>query len=108
MERVNHVSALKQNNPSKHLKKKLLSIFYIKKIITEAADAADVAVRDKVARIEADAYAAARDKGMTVYEPTAEEIEAWRAGSQTVIDNYKTTAGELGATILEAAESLRN
>jgi len=77
-------------------------------LITAAADAADIAVRDNVAQIEADAYAAARGKGMTVYEPGAEEIEAWRAGSQAVIENYKASAGDLGATVLKAAESLRN
>lgn len=79
-----------------------------RQIITRGADAADAAVRDEVAQIEADAYAAAKDKGMTVYEPTAAEIEAWRAGSQPVIESYKAAAGELGAAILEAAEALRN
>jgi len=77
-------------------------------VITAAADAADIAVRDKMAQIETEAYAIAREKGMTVYEPTAEEIEAWRAGSLPVIENYKASAGDLGATLLKAAESLRN
>jgi C4-dicarboxylate-binding protein DctP len=77
-------------------------------VIAGAADAADIAVRDAVTQIETDAYEAARDKGMTVYEPTAEEIEAWRAGSQSVIDSYKASAGDLGKTVLEAAEALHN
>ncbi len=77
-----------------------------KSVITAAAEKAEIAVRDAVAQIEADAYAAAKEKGMTVYEPTAAEIEAWKLGAQPVIDNYKANAGELGKKLLEAAQSL--
>ena len=74
--------------------------------INEAAEVAQSAVRDAMAQIEADAYAAAKENGMTVYEPTAEELEAWKAASQPVFDKYKEQAGDLGAKVLEAAEKL--
>ena len=78
-----------------------------RKIITAAADLADTTVRNKVAQIEADAYAAAVKNGMTVYKPTAAEIEQWRMASAPVLAKYKAEAGELGAKVLKAAESLR-
>ncbi|MEM7529682.1 MAG: TRAP transporter substrate-binding protein DctP [Pseudomonadota bacterium] len=77
-----------------------------KTIIDTAAKNAEDAVRDQMASIEADAYAAAKENGMTVYEPTAEEIEAWRAVSQPVYDAYLEKAGPLGAEIMDAAKKL--
>jgi C4-dicarboxylate-binding protein DctP len=79
-----------------------------KQIITAAAEKAERAVRDEVAQIEATAYAMAKEKGMSVYTPSPEEIAAWRAGAQPVIDKYKASAGGLGDRLLEAAEALRN
>ncbi len=78
-----------------------------RKIITAAADLADTTVRNKVAQIEADAYAAATKNGMTVYKPTAAEIDLWRTASAPVLAKYKAEAGELGARVLKAAEGLR-
>ena len=75
-------------------------------IITAAADTADAAVRDAMAGIEADAYAAAEENGMTVYTPSDDEIEAWKAGAAPVLESYKAAAGELGAQLLEAAQGL--
>ena len=74
--------------------------------IEAAADVAEKDVRDRMATIEEEAYAAAKENGMTVYEPTAEEIEAWKAKAQPVYDGYKEAAGELGATVLDAAQKL--
>ena len=74
--------------------------------IEEAATVAQEDVRNRMAEIEADAYAAARENGMTVYEPTAEELEQWKAAAQPVFDKYREAAGDLGATVLEAAEAL--
>ncbi|MEM6944377.1 MAG: TRAP transporter substrate-binding protein DctP, partial [Pseudomonadota bacterium] len=73
-------------------------------IITTAAHNAEDSVRDAMAEIEAGAYEAAKSNGMTVYEPTAEEIEAWKAVSQPVYDAYLEKSGDLGAKILEAAK----
>ena len=75
-------------------------------IITAAADKADKAVRDEVAQIEADAYAAAEAQGMTIYRLNDDEIAAWKAGAAPVLDAYKADAGDLGAQLLEAAETL--
>lgn len=75
-------------------------------IITAAADKADAAVRDAMAGIEAEAYAAAEENGMTVYTPTDAEIEAWKAGAAPVLDSYRAAAGDLGAQLLDAAQGL--
>ncbi|MEL6962060.1 MAG: TRAP transporter substrate-binding protein DctP [Pseudomonadota bacterium] len=77
-----------------------------REIMTTAARNAEIDVRDRVAQIEADAFAAAKDNGMVVYEPTAEEIDAWKAKAQPVYDAYKETAGDLGVNLLDAAAGL--
>ena len=51
------------------------------------------------------AYAAAKENGMAVYEPTAEEIAAWKAAAAPVYDGYRDAAGDMGAKMLEAAEA---
>ncbi len=75
-------------------------------ILSEAAIVAETDVRDRVSQIEADAYAAAKANGMTVYIPTAEEIDAWKAVSQPVYDAYLEKAGPLGAALMAAASAL--
>lgn len=77
-----------------------------KSVIQAAADKADLAVRDAMADIEAEAYAAAQDNGMTIYTPTQAELEAWKSASSPVIEKYKVSAGELGAQLLDAAQNL--
>lgn len=77
-----------------------------KEIIKAAAKKAETDVRDRVAAIESDAYAAARENGMKVYTPTAEEIEVWKAKSQPVYEAYKAKAGNLGQKLLDAASTL--
>ena len=78
-----------------------------KDIIAAAAEKADAAVRDHIARIESDAYQAAKDEGMTVVELSPDEVAAWREGADPVVQQYKASAGALGETLLEAAEELR-
>jgi C4-dicarboxylate-binding protein DctP len=79
-----------------------------KAIISEAALHAEAAVRDYVTTMEADAFKEAADNGMTVYEPTPEEVEAWRAASQPVIDQWLPTTGALGQEVYKAALALRD
>lgn len=79
-----------------------------KEIISEAARTAEKSVRDRVAQIEADAFAAAEENGMTVYRPTADEVERWREASQPVIDGWLEESGELAQTVYDAALSLRD
>ena len=74
--------------------------------ITEAAEVAQASVRDAMSQIEADAYKAAEENGMTVYTPTEDELAQWREVAAPVIDAYKENAGDLGAKVLEAAGKL--
>lgn len=76
-----------------------------RQIMTDAAVKAEIAVRDAMSGIEAEAYAAAEAEGMTIYTPTDEEIAAWRDAAGPVYDGFRASAGELGAKILEAAQS---
>lgn len=75
-------------------------------IISAAAMKAETDVRDRVSQIEADAYAAAKENGMSVYTPTDAEMEAWRGVSQPVYDEYLEKAGDLGKQIFDAAKGL--
>jgi len=77
-----------------------------KAIISTAAANAEADVRNRVADIESEAYQAAKDNGMTVYEPSAEEMAEWKAASQPVYDAYLENAGALGQQILDAANNL--
>ncbi len=78
-----------------------------RKIISDAALKAEMAVRDEMTKIEEGAYAAAKENGMTVYTPTAEEIAEWRKTAQPVIDGYKAASGELGQKVLDAAMAMQ-
>ncbi len=75
-------------------------------VISAAAMKAEMDVRDRVTQIEADAYAAATENGMTVYTPTDAEMDAWRGVSQPVYDEYLEKAGGLGKSIFDAAKGL--
>ncbi len=75
-------------------------------VISAAAMKAEMDVRDRVTQIEADAYAAATENGMTVYTPTDAEMDAWRGVSQPVYDEYLEKAGDLGKSIFDAAKGL--
>ena len=75
-------------------------------ILTKAADNADAHVRDAMSSIEAEAYEAAKANGMTVYQPTEAEMEAWKAASQPVYEAFRAKAGDLGAKLLDAAQGL--
>ena len=71
--------------------------------IREAATVAQENVRDRMAEIEAGAYAAAKENGMTVVELSDDELAAWKAVSQPVYDSYLAATGDLGKSILDAA-----
>ncbi|MCK7615969.1 TRAP transporter substrate-binding protein DctP [Roseibium sediminicola] len=77
-----------------------------KEIIQAAALKAEADVRDRMSQIEADAYAAAEENGMTVYTPTADEMAAWKAVSQPVYEAYIEKTGDLGKSIMDAAKNL--
>lgn len=73
--------------------------------ITDAAALAQEDVRNRMAQIEADAYAAAIENGMTVVELSDDDLAAWQAVAQPVYDEYINSAGEVGKTVLDAAKS---
>lgn len=75
-------------------------------MIQAAAVTAENHVRDEVANIEAEAYAAAKAEGMNVYTPTAAEIAAWKTASTLVYEGYIAASGDLGKQVLKAAEGL--
>ncbi|MFK8079200.1 MAG: TRAP transporter substrate-binding protein DctP [Granulosicoccus sp.] len=75
-------------------------------IVKAAARNAEADVRDRMSAIEAEAYAAAEENGMTIYTPTEQEIAIWREASQPVYDSFTETAGELGKRVLGAAKEL--
>ncbi|WP_150522500.1 TRAP transporter substrate-binding protein DctP [Roseibium sediminis] len=75
-------------------------------LIEAAAMKAEADVRNKMSEIEAAAYDAAKENGMTIYTPNAEEIAQWKAASQPVYDTFSEKAGALGAQVLEAARKL--
>ncbi|MDA9223930.1 TRAP transporter substrate-binding protein DctP [Tateyamaria sp.] len=70
--------------------------------ISAAAKIAQDDVRDRVTQIEADAYAAAKENGMTIVELNDEELAAWQAVSQPVIDGYLKATGDTGKQILDS------
>lgn len=69
--------------------------------IRDAAKVAQDDVRDRMSQIEAEAYAAAEENGMTIVELTDEELAAWQAVAQPVYDGYIEAAGEAGRKILD-------
>ncbi|MDA5558553.1 TRAP transporter substrate-binding protein [Shimia sp. MMG029] len=73
--------------------------------ITEAAVVAQDSVRDEMSAIEAEAYAAAKDNGMTIVELTEDELAQWKSVAQPVYDAYLAAAGDAGKTVLDAAGS---
>ena len=77
-----------------------------RKIIKTAAAMAENDVRERMSAIEAEAYEAAADNGMSIYTPSAEEIAVWREASQPVYDAFADTAGALGKQLLGAAKDM--
>ncbi|MEM7506183.1 MAG: TRAP transporter substrate-binding protein DctP [Pseudomonadota bacterium] len=73
--------------------------------IRDAAAVAQSDVRDRMAEIEADAYAAAKENGMTVVELTEDDLAAWKAVSQPVYDAYLEASGDAGAKVLSATSN---
>jgi C4-dicarboxylate-binding protein DctP len=77
------------------------------RIVAEASSRVERELRDQMADIEAQAYAFARDKGMTVHELSPDEVAEWRACSARLVEDYMMSAGELGARLMSAYGRLR-
>ncbi|EDM69472.1 C4-dicarboxylate-binding periplasmic protein, putative [Roseobacter sp. AzwK-3b] len=70
--------------------------------IRDAAAVAQEDVRNRMSQIEADAFAAAEENGMTIVQLTDEDLAAWKAVAQPVYDSYLAAAGEAGKKILDS------
>jgi C4-dicarboxylate-binding protein DctP len=78
-----------------------------KAIATAAARASERELRQQMADIEADAYAFARDKQMTVLELTPDEVAEWRACSAGMMEDYIGRLGAVGRRLMVAYGKLR-
>ncbi len=78
-----------------------------REILTAAARKVEDDLRNTMAKIESDAFDAAKAEGMGIYVPTDAEMAAWREASAPVIEQYKQAAGDLGAKLVMEAEKLR-
>lgn len=76
-------------------------------VISKAALNAEAHVRNEMANIEAEAYAAAKEAGMKVVELSDADIDAWRAATKPVLDSYLEESGELGQQVYKAAQGLK-
>lgn len=72
-------------------------------ILKAAALKAEDSVRNEMSSIEAGAYAAAAENGMTAYTPTAAEIAEWKAVSKPVYEKFLATTGATGKAMMDAA-----
>jgi hypothetical protein len=57
--------------------------------------------------IEAEAYAFARAKGMTVHELGPDDVARWRACSAGLLRDYMERGGEMARQLMEAYGKLR-
>ena len=77
-----------------------------KDVIMKSAEIAEKDVRNNVAKIEQEAYDLAKSKGMKIVTPSKSDIDAFKAASKPVYDDYKKNAGSLGVQLLDAASKL--
>lgn len=64
-------------------------------------------LRERFAKVEADTYELARQKGMTIRELTPDETADWRVCSANVLDDYMRTSADLGTQLMAAYGKLR-
>jgi C4-dicarboxylate-binding protein DctP len=76
-------------------------------ILAEEAIKVEKRIWDRFAKIEADSYAYAAEKGMKVEELTSDDIVAWRVCSSSILESYMTKAGEFGDQLMAAYARLR-
>ncbi len=76
-------------------------------VLAEEAGKVEKKIWDRFARIEADAYRYAAEKGMKVEELTSDDIVAWRVCSSSILESYMTKAGEIGNQLMAAYARLR-
>lgn len=75
-------------------------------VITAAADKADIAVRNRMAQIESEAYAEAEKNGMKVVSLSGAEVAKWKECSKPVYEQFARDAGALGEQVMSAVRAL--
>ncbi len=75
-------------------------------ILTDAARATENELRDQFPALAQEALDEAAANDMTVYQPTADDLKAWRAATEPLRQVYVDAAGQLGAELLTAAEAM--
>lgn len=75
--------------------------------LAEASRKAERDLRERMADIEAKAYAFARDKGMAVYDLAPDDVFEWRACSVRLLEDYMRDAGEMATRLMAAYGKLR-
>ncbi len=79
-----------------------------RKIVTEAARAAEEIGWEHSAQSEAEAYDLALQKGMTIEPITADDIVAWRSCSSSMVEAFLNRTEFVGARLLAAYGKLRS
>lgn len=64
-------------------------------------------LQQRMADIEAEAYAFARSKGMKIHDLTPDEVAEWRACSAPVLEEYMSRTGGLSERLMAAYGKLR-
>ena len=76
-----------------------------REIMTRAGRRVEQELREKIARVEQESLAFAREK-MTVVEINEDDLAAWREATSAVVDVYIDNAGPLGKQLVDAARGL--
>lgn len=77
-----------------------------RQILTDAARAVENDLRDEFPVLAQEALDEAVANDMAVYQPTEDDIAAWRMATEPLKQVYVDAAGPLGAELLGAAESM--
>jgi len=75
-------------------------------VLSEAARAAEITLRDEFEALEEAAIAEAQANGMEVYSLNADDVAAWRAATAPLATAFTDAAGPLGAELVAAAQGL--
>jgi C4-dicarboxylate-binding protein DctP len=76
-------------------------------LFVEVARKVEREMRDRLVEIEAEYYKFAVEKGMKIYDLTADQVADWRACSAELLDGYMKSHPEMAQEILAAYAKLR-
>ncbi|OXT02162.1 C4-dicarboxylate ABC transporter substrate-binding protein [Notoacmeibacter marinus] len=75
--------------------------------ISAAARVAENEMRRAASALHRDILADAESHSMSVYQPTEDDLAAWREASNPVISDWASRLGDLGGKVLAAAQALK-